>query len=144
MTEHDGDKLTLEKAEGAVWPDPPADATRVMKSVYALRKKPIRALSPEDLRVLLTQRVGVDLIIPRALELLEQNPLLAGDFYPGDVLCAALRVDKNFWLAHDDATARLRTVIQNFEQLEDLDIYFPEDDDIWESISGLREADILT
>ncbi len=143
MTEEFDEKISIEQAEGTVWPDPPADATRVVKAVHALRKKPLSALRPEDLRVLLTQQVGLDLTIPRALDLLEKNPLVEGDFYAGDVLSTILRVDKDYWLTHYNSAERLRNVVRNFEQLDDLDVFFPDDDDIWKSISGLRDADLL-
>lgn len=142
MAEEFGDK-TIEQVEGAVWPPPTEGATRVMRSVHTLRKKPIGTLSAEDLRLLLTQQVGLDLIVPRALDALEKNPLVAGDFYPGDLLSATLRIDANYWLAHDDSATRLRAVVRIFEQLDDLDVFFPADDDIWESISTLRATGIL-
>lgn len=46
----------------------------------------------EDLRVLVGQRVSLGIVIPRVLEEPMRNPLASGDFYPGDLLVATLRI----------------------------------------------------
>lgn len=44
-------------------------------------------------RALLAQNEGVDDVLPRALALLRDEPLTEGDFHPGDLLIAVLRLD---------------------------------------------------
>jgi hypothetical protein len=36
-------------------------------------------------------------LIPKALELVGENTLLQADLYPGDLLCALLRIDEGYW-----------------------------------------------
>ena len=70
--------------------------------------------------MLLAQRVGLEVVVPLALERLEENPLAEGDFYPGDLLVAALRVPPAYWQSHPDQAARLRTVAGSAD-LDELD-----------------------
>ncbi|MGQ4601607.1 contact-dependent growth inhibition system immunity protein [Nocardia sp. R6R-6] len=142
MTGDDLESLTLEQLDG-VWPPPPSDATRLIKAVHTLRRKPIRALSVEDLRILLGQREGVGVLAPRALDLLEQDPLAEGDYYPGDLLMATLQIPENYWTENSNSLARLRSVVQQLEQREDLDDFFPPNDVIWKRINELRSAHFL-
>ena len=95
--------------------DAPDDATHLVATVHRLRRKPIGALTAEDLRVLVNQKEGVDVLVPRALDGLVQEPLLEGDFFPGDVLTAVLRVPASYWSAHPELLAKLDRVITSIE-----------------------------
>ncbi|MFD9889740.1 contact-dependent growth inhibition system immunity protein [Amycolatopsis sp. NPDC059027] len=103
--------LTLEEIEGKPWGEPPADASRLVKTVHELRRKPIGQLTAEDLRVLLSQQTSVDALVPYALNLLETNPLVEGDYYPGDLLVAVLQLPAEFWRHHADLAARFGQVV---------------------------------
>lgn len=94
------DGLSLEEVEGVSWGAVPADATGLVETVHRLRRKPLETLQPGDLRVLLGQQEGLAVLVPRALALLEGNPLLEGDYYPGDVLVAVLRLPRAYWSAN--------------------------------------------
>jgi hypothetical protein len=109
--EESRDDLSLEQIEDDTWGEPPADATKLVKTVYQLRRKPLGALSAADLRVLVAQNVGVDALVPRVLNLLEQDPLLEGDFYPGDVLVAMLKIPADYWSANPEQKARVERLI---------------------------------
>jgi hypothetical protein len=107
---------SLEQIEDDAWGDPPADATRLMTTVHQLRRKPVSALTPEDLRVLIGQQVGVDVLVPLALSRLKQDPLLEGDYYPGDVLVAVLKVPAAYWSAHPQQLADVERVIGSVDE----------------------------
>src|SRR5687767_13713337 len=62
--------------------------------------KPLSELTIEDLRLLIAQSIGLNYVIPIALQRIEENPLVSGDFYEGDLLEAVLSVEKEFWLKH--------------------------------------------
>jgi hypothetical protein len=102
---------SLEQIEGDAWGDPPADATKLMTTVHELRRKPVDTLSPEDLRVLIGQKVGLDALVPLALSRLERDPLLEGDYYPGDVLVSVLKVPEDYWSAHPQQLLDVKRVI---------------------------------
>jgi hypothetical protein len=107
----DSERQSLEQIEGDYWGDPPAEATRLVATVHELRRRPVGALGVEDLRVLIGQRVGLDALVPPALARLEADPLAEGDFYPGDLLSAVVRLPVEYWRAHPTSAARLRAVI---------------------------------
>ncbi|HEY7273616.1 MAG TPA: contact-dependent growth inhibition system immunity protein [Actinoplanes sp.] len=111
---------SLEEIENDAWGDPPAGATRLTATVHELRRRPVEQLGIEDLRVLVAQQVGLDVIVPLALARLEENPLIEGDFYPGDLLAAVLRVPPAYWRSHPDEAARLRTIAGSAD-LDELD-----------------------
>lgn len=92
---------TIEQLEANPWPAAPADSTPMMQRCCALRKVPLSSLSAGDVRVLLGQEIGTKFLIPIALELLEVNPLIEGDYYDGDLLANLLRLNSSFW-KHDE------------------------------------------
>ena len=108
-------ELSLEQIEGRAWGDAPADAGTLVNTVHRLRRKPVETLDAEDLRVLIAQRVGLPVLIPRALDLLENDPLAEGAYYPGDVLTAVLRTPAEFWATRPSETARLRALLASVD-----------------------------
>ncbi|MDQ2088017.1 contact-dependent growth inhibition system immunity protein [Herbivorax sp. ANBcel31] len=62
-----------------------------------LRKKPISSFTVEDLRIMIGQNIGLNYLIPLALEILEDNLFSQGDLYSGDLLNQVLKVSKDFW-----------------------------------------------
>ncbi|MEV5543284.1 contact-dependent growth inhibition system immunity protein [Saccharopolyspora shandongensis] len=109
------DDQSLEQIEGDAWGEPAVGATKMMVTVYRLRHTPIGALPDGDLRILVGQRVGLDVLMPRVLARLEQDPLLEGDFYEGDVLAAVLRIPANYWAAKPEQRARVERIITAVE-----------------------------
>ena len=72
---------TIEQLEGQTWEEPPEHESRVVITRYRLRKKPIDQFSVEDMRFMIGQNIGTQYLMPRALGLLGQNPLVE-DYYP--------------------------------------------------------------
>jgi len=60
----------------------------------------VRQFSVEDLRIMIGQNIGLQYLVPLALEHLQKNPLAEGDFYPGDLMKAVLSADSSFWREH--------------------------------------------
>lgn len=109
-------EASLEQIEGESWGDPPAGATSLMTTVHGLRRKPIGELTAEDYRVLVAQKVGLEVLVPRVLRLLQRDPLIEGDYYPGDVLSAVLRVPAAYWARHLEQRAVVEAVIAGVEE----------------------------
>ncbi|MFQ6192776.1 contact-dependent growth inhibition system immunity protein [Streptomyces sp. NPDC000405] len=111
VTGPERDSRSLEEIEGARWPAPPADVTRLVAEVHALRRRPISVLSPEDLRLLIGQNVGLPHLLPRAVELLHADPLVEGDLYEGDLLSTVLTRDWAAWAGVPQAARALRLLL---------------------------------
>ncbi len=47
--------------------------------------------------MLIGQKIGLKFLVPLALQYLKKDPLVQGDFYPGDLLCSVLQVNSDFW-----------------------------------------------
>lgn len=109
-------EFSLEQIEDDFWGQPPSEATHLISTIYRLRGKPVGSLEAEDLRIMIGQNVGVDTLVPLALTRLTQEPLLEGDFYPGDVLTAVLQVSRGYWQAHP---AHLQTVNEIISSIDD-------------------------
>jgi len=103
------DGKTLEELERDVWPAP-AFGSHLVTTCHALRKKRIDRFEAEDFRILIGQGIGLDHLVPVVLDLLESNPLLEGNFYPGDVLEALCR-NHGWFERHATERARLKAVI---------------------------------
>jgi hypothetical protein len=109
---------TLAELEGVATDAPPYDSY-VMGTCHRLRKKPIGEFSVEDLRIMIGQNIGLFFLVPLALDILEPDPLVEGDFYPGDLLCALLRADPGYWERHSDQQARLGQIIGRIADVPD-------------------------
>jgi hypothetical protein len=81
---------TLEQLEGEFWPEPDFDSYLVT-TCNRLRKKPVDEFTVEDLRIMIGQQIGLPYLVPRALDVLERDPLADGDFYDGDLLMSVIR-----------------------------------------------------
>ncbi|HET9109950.1 MAG TPA: contact-dependent growth inhibition system immunity protein [Ktedonobacterales bacterium] len=89
---------TLQELEGKDWGEP-TFPSHLVTTCHALRRKPLRDFTVEDLRIMIGQNFSLDYLMPLAIEQLQRDPLVAGDFYPGDLLRAVLRVESGFWRA---------------------------------------------
>ncbi len=115
-TEPDQHSLTLEQIEQDSWGDAPEDASRLVRTAHELRRKPLGALTVEDLRLLISQQIGLDVLVPRAVALLRQDPLLEGDFYPGDLLVAVLKLPSSYWQQHTGLLEIMHEVARSVEE----------------------------
>lgn len=89
---------TLEALEKSYWGEPTYDS-HLVTTCHALRKKPLKDFTTEDLRIMVGQNIGLKYLIPMALEVLKQNILADGDLYDGDLLHSVLRAEEEYWLA---------------------------------------------
>jgi hypothetical protein len=101
---------TLEELEGEVWDDP-VPSSQLIDTCHRLRRKPVDEFTPEDLRIMIGQEIALDHLMPRAVDVLEGNPLVQGDLYPGDLLGRVFRNAR--WLkARPEIMSRLATIAE--------------------------------
>lgn len=99
-------ELSIQEIENDYWKDIEYP-TALIRKCYELRKKTIGQLDVNDLRVLISQSIGLNIVIPIALETLNDQILSEGDYYPGDLLHSVLGVPKEFWLENEDFAKQL-------------------------------------
>jgi hypothetical protein len=112
---------SLQELEGADWGDPTTAETPIIGRVLALRRKPLEDLSNGEVRLAVDQKVGFPFILELAIERLEPNPLVEGDYYPGDVLAELVRLDQREWAGRDDLRARLAELFTHAMELSSED-----------------------
>jgi len=108
---------TLEQLEAHLWAEPPADSSPMVSRCHALRKLPLEKLSAGDCRILLTQGIGTKFVLPFALEIVEADPLVEGDYYTGDLLTALLRLSADELAGDVEANRRLMSVAKRADDL---------------------------
>ncbi|MFI1282965.1 contact-dependent growth inhibition system immunity protein [Streptomyces sp. NPDC020858] len=103
---------TLDELDGPQWPAPPPHATALVTKVHALRRRPLSALAPADLRTLVAQNVSLPYVLPLAVALLLEEPMLDAYFYEGDLLLAALALPAAAWAPFPDLAAQLTAAVE--------------------------------
>ena len=110
-------KKSLQELEGTAWGKPDRSDTGLVKTCYRLHRVPLQDFTPGDLRVMIGQQIGLDFLIPLALEHVERDPLVEGSFYPCDLLVAILIIHVEFWQRHPDLRARALQVAERAIEL---------------------------
>ena len=106
---------TLQQLEGQDWGECTFDS-QLVATCHRLRQKPLDEFTVEDLRILIGQKISLPYLIPIALEQLEVDPLVAGDYYAGDLLAMVLLVDDAFWINRQDLFQRIRLVVRRLKE----------------------------
>jgi hypothetical protein len=101
---------TLNGALGWTPESPESAPTGLVKRARTLLETPIANLDAADIGFLLRQKIGVEILIDRALDLLECDPIVETEFYPGDLLCAVLRIPPRHFAANDERGARIAEI----------------------------------
>ncbi|MFI8293728.1 hypothetical protein EAO71_02915 [Streptomyces sp. ms191] len=107
---------TLDELDPPRWAPPASDATHLVRKVHELRGVPLGELGPADLRTLVSQQVALPYVLPLAVRLLLEEPLLDAYFYEGDLLLATVNAPAAAWSLLSDLGARLSTVIKELPE----------------------------
>lgn len=116
----DGTK-SLDELDPPAWGEPAVDSYLVV-ACHRLRQKPIGCFAVEDLRIMIGQGIGLPWLVPLALEVLERDPLAAGDLYPGDLLSTVLQIPEEYWRPRLRLNERIDSILQHLPQIEDGDL----------------------
>ncbi|MGW7437364.1 contact-dependent growth inhibition system immunity protein [Streptomyces sp. NPDC054849] len=103
---------TLDELDGPAWAAPPPHATALVTRIHALRRRPLCTLTPADLRTLVAQSVCLPYVLPLAVALLLEDPMLDAYFYEGDLLLAALALPAGAWAPFPDLAAQLTAAVE--------------------------------
>lgn len=88
---------SLEQLENDYWNEEIEFPLSVVINCHKYRKIPIKDLTIEQIRLLISQEIGIGYLTDIALEKLELNILAEGDFYEGDLLVAVSGLPTEFW-----------------------------------------------
>jgi hypothetical protein len=107
---------TLDQLDPPAWGEPEYDSYLVT-TCHRLRRQPLDEFSVEDLRIMIGQGISLPWLIPLAVEALEAEPLAAGDFYPGDLLAAVLRVPSEYWSTAPEWLSRTKALLDRVPEV---------------------------
>ena len=93
------------------------DRSALVTTCLALYEKPLKDFTVENLRVMIGQSIGLEFLIPLAIEVLQENPFVEGDYYPGDLLSAVLKVEPGFWQTHQDLYWSVSEIVASLPSL---------------------------
>ena len=80
--------------------------------VLALRRKPLASLTNGEVRLAVGQKVGFPFTLELAIDRLRADPLVEGDYYPGDLLTALVRLEETEWEGRNDLTSELTVLFR--------------------------------
>lgn len=104
---------TLDQLENSSWGDhEPAWQSHLVLECHRLHKVPLIEFTPENLRIMIGQSLGLGYLAPLALSVLSEDPLIEASYYPGDLLCACLTSEAAYWRAQPELRARLLKVAE--------------------------------
>ena len=104
---------TLEELDGENWGEPEAAPTPMVARCLRLRRTPLHLLSQGDLRLLISQKIGLKYTVPKAVKLVSEDALIQAEYYPGDLLCALFQIDKGYWSQNTAELKWLMAVAQS-------------------------------
>ena len=106
MREFDTRK-TLQQLERFDYGKAGHEDTQLVKTCIKLTRTPLDQFTAGDLHLMIGQRLGLEFLIPLAIERLRPDALIEARFYPGDLLVSVLKVDSKFWRQHPDWRAEV-------------------------------------
>jgi len=107
---------SLESLESDEWSDPESPS-HLTTECHRLRKIPISEFSVENIRIMLSQDIGTKHLLPLALEVLEDDPLAEGDYYPGDLLSSVLNLPSELWNTEKVCASRVDTILESLQSI---------------------------
>jgi len=133
---------TIELLENDYWISPSIFPTDLVRKVFLLRKKSLSDLGSNDLRILISQNVGLKYVVSIAIETLEKNLLEEAFYYPGDLLVAVLDIPTDYWKENNLEKNKIISLLQKSKAF--LIEKFDEDDEIDQGILKSIEKFILS
>jgi hypothetical protein len=112
---------TLENLEKEVLPI--EYESRLLNRVKKLWKIQLIDFTIEDLRLMIGQGIGLNYLMPLAIEVLMRDVFAEGDFYEGDLLQSVLNVNTDFWNDNKEHWILINDLIKiNYSKVIDLRI----------------------
>jgi hypothetical protein len=104
---------SIEQLENDYWKVQSEFPTNLIKRCFEYRKIKISELTVEQIRLLISQKIGIEFLIGIALEKLEQNIIAEGDLYEGDLLDSVSKVPTKFWNKNSSEFLKFKNVFES-------------------------------
>ena len=110
MKEFDRSK-SLQQLGWQDWGEATYDS-HIITECHRLRRVPLGEFKVEDLRITIAQNLGLEYLVPLALEQLQEDPFAEGAYFPADLLVSVLGANGEFWQAHPDLREQVAAVAE--------------------------------
>ena len=110
-------KKSIKQLEKDYSTDPSEFPTGLVENCYKYRKIPIEDLNIEQLRLLISQNIGIEYIIGIVLKTLERNVIAEGDLYEGDLLNAVSKIPSEFWNENKTEFGIFKSIVERNSEL---------------------------
>ncbi|WP_440880839.1 contact-dependent growth inhibition system immunity protein [Tenacibaculum sp. C7A-26P2] len=108
---------SIEQLENDIWIEDGEFPSGLVERCFKYRKIPIGSLTNEQLRTLLSQRIGTKHLLPIVIKKLEENPLSEGDLYEGDLLESTIKIEEAVWKISPDSFSRYEKIIEEYHSI---------------------------
>ena len=95
-------KESIEELEKDYWKEPPHYSSYVVITSHNARRKPICELTDEEIRLLISQKIGLKYLLPIAVRMLQLDPFMMITYYPGDLMNCLLSLEVEDWKDNPD------------------------------------------
>jgi CDI immunity proteins len=93
--------------------------TPLVERVNEALELPLKDLKWPAIRLLISQNIGLEYLMPWAIGALEKRPLYCCEYYDGDLLTACLRVERDYWVDNLEAWQALSTILSRLDSAMD-------------------------
>jgi len=129
LMEEENLNKSINDLEGAKSSKRPNFNSYAVQESYNLMDKKLKFFEPQDLRLMIGQNLGLKYLVPRAINVLKNDPLIEAQFFEGDLLLKVLNIDKRYWIDFPEWKEELIKLFKNssinYDKLDD-------DDTKWE------------
>jgi len=108
---------SIEQLEKDIWKNPSEFPTDLVKKCYRYRKISIAELTNEQIRLLISQKIGIEYLIGITLEKLERNILTECGFYEGDLLMAVSSLSTEFWNENQTEFLTFKNIVEQNSEI---------------------------
>ena len=106
---------TLTQLENHEW-GPPTYDSHLVTECHRLRNVPLRELGIEDLGMLIGQSIGLQHVVPVAIDKLQEDPWAGGYLYPGYLLKTVAALPTDYWSGSPAMIPRFQNVLGEVEK----------------------------
>ena len=102
---------SIEQLEKVHWKEETDFPTDLIKRCFQYRKIPINELSVDQIRTLLSQKIGVKYLIELAMDKLAEDIMIEADLYKGDLLETVSKITLQDWNSNQKQYEKLKELI---------------------------------
>jgi hypothetical protein len=106
---------SIEQIEGHSWGEPEEAPTSMIARCLRLRRVPLGQLTQGDVRLLIGQGIGVEILLPIAMGWLREDPAIYVDYYPGDLLWFVLNAPSLAWEKYPKLRMEAAELLRRFK-----------------------------